>query len=114
MSGRSDNGNGIDDDTYLAEHIRASRGSAIGGARIVQINHVSTPQMVAIILAVALSCLSLGLWYSTTQTMQLYEREIRLAQRDAQDAKNGTQTLREVLEIVGLKIPKKENDNEQQ
>lgn len=82
------------------------------GAQIVQTNQISTPQMVAIIVSILISCLALGLWYNTTATMQLYEREIRLAQRDAQDAKNQTNTLKEVLEIVGLKVPKKEGDNE--
>ena len=56
------------------------------GAQIVQTNQISTPQMVAIIVAILISCLALALWYNTGTTMQLYEREIRLAQRDAQDA----------------------------
>jgi len=83
------------------------------GAQIVQNNQISTPQMVAIVIAILISCLALALWYNTSSTMQLYEREIRLAQRDAQDAKNQANTLKEVLEIVGLKVPKKDNDNEQ-
>ena len=80
---------------------------------LTQIHHISTPQMVAIVISIALAMLALALWYNTSTTMALYEREIRLAQRDAQDAKNQVNTLKEVLEIVGLKVPKKDDENEQ-
>ena len=104
--------NGFDSDPYPLQHIHASHGGGV--AHVDNRNQISTPQMVAIIISVVISCLALGLWYSTSTTMALYEREIRLAQRDAQDAKNQVNTLKEVLEIVGLKVPKKEDDNEQQ
>jgi hypothetical protein len=70
--------------------------------------------MIFAVLGMAIGFIALALWWNTYNTMQLYEREIRLAQRDAQDAKNQVNTLKEVLEIVGLKVPKKEDDNEHQ
>lgn len=66
------------------------------GAQVVQINHVSTPVLVAMILVAALSAAALGLAINARDSAQLAEREARLAQRTAAD---NTSTL-EALKIV--------------
>ena len=66
------------------------------GAQVVQINHVSTPVLVAMILVAALSAAAVGLAINARDSAQLAEREARLAQRSAAD---NTQTL-EALKIV--------------
>lgn len=81
------------DESTVDSHIE----NAPRGAQVIQIHHVSTPTLVAMLLATAISCGALGYAINARDSAQLAEREARLAQKDQANNQIQIEALKLVL-----------------
>lgn len=112
MSDRS-SGNGFDDDPYLAEHVRAVRGSGVGVAKVDNRNQLSTPVLLVglgvLILSIAISCYAVGSANQAEREAQNAEREARVALNHSEELKVVADENKVLIEVLGLKnVLKKE------